>query len=374
MAITTEELARMAGCSVATVSRALNNTGAVAPETREAIYRTLRETRYTPQRVRSRKKGADSLIQIIYHRHSPTETLSLSPEGFVLSPLRPVSKASLRTKSILNDSFWPGIIDGATAEIQAWGYRAILTTNIDLQDPDLMASINAPDKAGVLLVGEYSDALTPVVDLCRHPLVLADLICDDTHDLVTTDNFAGMGAAFDHLYGLGHRRIGFVGRFDANFACAERFAAFQMKMAAAGLPVRPQWVYEGYSQIEPATEGVKKILSQPDRPSAFLCSNDCVALGVLRAADALGIRVPEQLSVVGFDGTEAVSLFTPTLTTVHVPVEEIGIMAVRLLMTKTKTKSKSAGLRRGCRIRVVPELAIGQSTRRVSEAAGPDIS
>jgi len=372
MAITAEELGRLVGCSTATVSRALNNTGAVAPETRAAIYRTLRETRYVPQRTRGRKKGADKLIEILYHRHSPSETVTLGHDGLAVGPLNPISESSLLAKPALGDAFWRGILDGAVAEIEAWHFKASLRTNINLEDPDFLADINGPDKAAVMVIGEPHPALKSLVDLCRYPLVLADLICDDTHDVVTTDNVAGISAAFDHLYALGHRRIGFAGKY-SNFAYVERYNAFKLKMAEADLPVRLEWVYEGYSHIGEAEEGVRKILSLAERPTALLCASDCVALGAMRAAASLGIRVPQELSIVGFDDIEASALLTPALTTLHVPVHDIGRQAIRLLMSQVR--SESEGLRSGCRVRLVPQLVIRESTVRAADAAtAPGIS
>ena len=363
MVMTASELSRLVGCSMATVSRALNNTGFVAPETREAIYRAMRKHSYVPQRAPKRSNHAKTtptpLVHIVYHRHTPREEVWLDHGGLNVGPLNPVSERLLKQRHILGDTFWRRVIDGAVAEANAWGYKAVLQTNTNLQDPHFIADINASGKTAVLLVGEYSAGLKKLVDLCRHPLVLADLICDDSHDVVTIDNLAGISAAFEHLYALGHRKIGFVGKSD-NFAFTERYAAFSLRMAAAGLPLRPEWVYEGYSYIEETTEGMKKLLSRPARPTAVICANDCVAMGTIRAAGALGISVPHQLSIVGFDDIEAAGMATPPLTTVQVPMQEIGRQSVRLLMIQVK--SAPHGPHRGCRVRLVPQLIIRQST------------
>lgn len=372
--MTSEEISRMVGCSAATVSRALNNTGVVAPKTREAILRALRDTSHLPQRSGRRQPGAakrgqvGNLVHIIHHRHSPTEKVSLGAGGLNIGPLHAVSETELSGRSLQrSSSFYRPMIDGAITELEHWGYKAVVQSNTDLQDPEFVADINASGKAGVLLIGEYTPSMKSLVDLCRHPLVLADIICDEAHDVVTIDNLTGITKAFDHLYELGHRRIGFVGRCDENFAYAERFVAFKMKMAEAGLPIRPDWIYEGYSYIETATEGMKKMLSLPDRPKALLCSNDCVAMGVLRAADALGIAVPGDLSVVGFDDMEAASLVTPPLTTIHVPVTEIGHQAIRLLMIQIMSEVRTK--HRGCRVRLVPELIVRHTTARCETVA-----
>lgn len=365
MAITAEELGRIVGCSTATVSRALNNTGPVAPETREAIYRTLRETKYVPQRATKRNglskggKNTQMAVEIIYHRHSPMEQLSVGSRGLTVGPLNPISPAELGLRT-LGDSFWREILDGAVAELGACGYAALLRANVDFDDPQLLADFNAPGKSGILVVGEPSPSLNSLIQLCRYPLVLADIVSGQAHDVVTTDNIAGIGMAFDHVYGLGHRKIGFVGRHDANFAYAERFVAFKMKMAEADLHVRPEWVHTGFSHIEETAETMQGMLSLADRPTALLCSNDCVAIGTLRAASALSLRVPEDVSVVGYDGIDASTIVTPPLTTIRVPMKEIGQLAVRLLYMQMQLGVRTH--HRGCRMRLVPELIVRGST------------
>ncbi len=368
MVMTAAEIGRLVGCSTATVSRAINNSGSVAPETRDAIFRMLRETQYVPQRTGRRRKGraaasasSTRLVHILYHRHSPFEPLTVGQGGVNVGPLHRATQSNLRSPRFgLADSFWRSIIDGAVAELACWDHKAVLDINTDLKSPQLISDLNEPGKEGVLIVGEASEELREIVAKCRHPLVLADHIYDQTHDVVTVDNLAGISTAFDHIYSLGHRRIGFVGRVDSNFAYAERFNAFSMKMASHSLPVRTEWVYEGYSHIEAAAAGVKKILSRADRPTALICSSDCVAIGALRAATSLGIAVPEELSIIGFDDIDAASLVTPPLTTLHVPAAEIGRQSVRLLMIQARSPVGSQRI--GCRVRLVPRLVIRGST------------
>lgn len=367
MTTTVAEIGRLAGCSGATVSRALNNSGSVSPETREAVFRAVKETRYIPKTVNRRSERGTSaahesqMVELLMYRHTLTEPLSFDGHDIKVGPLSHFPDSQhLRSKPYrLSSSFYRRIIDGVTKELAAWDCRTVLQLNEDLTDAALLREVNLPDRAGVLLMGEYGPQLGQFIACCQRPLVLVDLIHPGPV-AVTTDNLAGIGLAFDHLYGRGHRRIGFVGRNDQICAFAERFSGFRLKMADAGLSINPRWIYQGPSQIESTAEGMRPMLLQAERPTAFVCSNDCYALGVIRAASSLNIRIPHDLSVVGFDDEESASLVTPPLTTVRVPAADIGRQAVRQLMIQVRSPDASATS--GYQVRLVPNLIERQST------------
>jgi len=356
----------MAGCSIATVSRVLNNSGAVSAQKREAILKAIRETEFYTSRARrggrrvQSKKENTGVIEIVLHRHSPVERLSMRHGELRVGPLVPTKENGPSPRSFELNSFHRNIVDGAIEELSRWGFRAQIRMNSNLLDSALLADINGPDRSGVLLIGEYSNDLSQFVRHCMHPLVLVDIIGKGQPDVVTTDNFEGIREAFDHLYALGHRKIGFVGRRDEIIALAERYTAYKLKMTEYGLAIQPEWVYEGYDHIERTAAAVSEMLKHPDRPSALMCSNDCYALGVVRAASALNISIPGELSVMGFDDVDFASLITPPLSTVRVPVQEMGRQAVRQLMIQMKGGSPAKT--RGCHVRLLPELIVREST------------
>lgn len=361
---TIAELSRLSGCSAATVSRALNNNGAVSAKARQAVFKVLKETQYLQKKARKRGRNGvahrSKLVEIILHRESPIETLSIDPAGLRVGPLTAVPDShTLRGPDKLSGSFQRQIVDGVLSELERCGYRGVIQASKDLLSPALLADVSSVDRAGVLLLGEYTPHLAEFVSLCLHPLVLVDLMHDGAADVVTTDNMLGVGKAFDHLYGLGHRKIGFAGKLDRVVAFAERFSAYKYKMAEAGLKVAPHWVHEGPNHIDTTAAGIRPLLGHVDRPTAILCANDCTAFGVLRGASEMGIAVPSQLSVVGFDDEEAASLVTPALTTVHVPMAEIGRQAVRQLMIQMQLGASNRTC--GCRIRMLPELVVRSS-------------
>lgn len=368
MAATVAEIGRLAGCSIATVSRVLNNSGSVSPETRESILKAMRETQYRSKSAvrRGRSTGRNGgsgqgVVEVIQHRHSPVESLSLDHGELEVGPTVELYEGSSVPRSWhLGNAFHRRIVDGVVEELSRWGWRAQLQINTDLLDPQLVAEMNGPEHGGILLIGEYSADLPKFVDQCLHPLVLVDLVHDGPADVVTIDNLVGISAAFEHLRSLGHERIGFVGKRDDVVAFAERFTAYKLRMIEAGLAVRTEWVYEGPDHIEATAGAVRAILERPERPTALVCSNDCYALGVVRAANSLGLSIPERLSVVGFDDVEFASLVTPPLTTVRVPLREMGRQAVRELMGQVQVGVSPR--HRGCHVRLLPDLVVRRST------------
>ncbi|HEV7298324.1 MAG TPA: LacI family DNA-binding transcriptional regulator [Tepidisphaeraceae bacterium] len=370
---TIAELGKLAGCSIATVSRALNNSGSVSPKTRESVMKALRTAQAGQGSIgkNSARRGKATgrqvgFVEIILHRHTIYERVELNKDGLRIGPLaeQPSTGVLDEQSGALSHAFYRRIVDAAVAELGRWDQRAVMQFNSDLMDGSFLQGLNRPDCNGVILVGEPSPDLGPFIAQCSHPLILADSACDSWPSVVTVDNIAGITMAFEHVYKLGHRKIGFVGAELDNFAAAERFTAFKMRLADVGLPLRPDWVYGGGPQIQPAVRGMTKILSLADRPTALVCVNDWNAIATIRAAESLGLSVPRDVSVVGFDDVEIGSLFNPPLTTVRVPVTEIGRQAVRQLMIQIQAGISTGTL--GSKIRLVPELIVRSSTATVA--------
>jgi DNA-binding LacI/PurR family transcriptional regulator len=371
MPMTVAEIGKLVGCSGATVSRAINSSGAVSPKTRAAILNAVRTHDVSPARQRrgrpsgQQRARESGLVEILYFRDTPIERLSADHGEVTVGPYGHWNDAeSIMGGQELSSSFYRRIIGAAAAELGDWGHRAVIEVSRNLASPEAIADVNRPDRAGILLLGQYGPFLPTFVEQCLHPLVLVDLIQHGPSDVVTTDNMLGIGKAFDHLYELGHRKIGFAGKVLRDVAFMERFNAFRWKMSEAGLPLRDDWVYEGTHpmRLDQTQEGIVRLLKQKDRPMALLCANDCTALSVVRAAAHLGLRIPQDLSVVGFDDDEAAALVTPALTTVRIPVLEMGRQAVRQLMLQIQHPQPPR--QRGVHIRLIPDLVVRSSTAR----------
>ena len=367
---TIEQISKLAGCSSATVSRTINNSATVSLKTREAVMKAIAQTQYLVQRTGRRgrpptllKGRGTRLVEVLFSRNHPMERMSVNKGGLTIdAPQMWDSSKAFTSQYRISASFYLKIVDAAVHELSDRGYRTVMQSTNDLGSADTLAEVNRPDRDGVLLIGEYCPALGDFVKNCVHPLVLVDLIIPSKADVVTTDNQVGISKAFEHLYSLGHRKIGFAGKLDSVQGFVERYVTFKWKMAEFGLPVNPLWVYEGLNGIVETEQGVRKILAQRNRPTALVCVNDCAALGAIRAASGLDVRIPEQLSVVGFDDEEASSLVTPALTTVRTPVVEIGIQSARQIILQIEHPQLVRT--NGCCVRLTPDLVVRESTAR----------
>jgi LacI family repressor for deo operon, udp, cdd, tsx, nupC, and nupG len=359
MASTIEEIGRLVGCSSATVSRAMNRSGSVHPKTREAILRAVRETNYSAQPTgrRGRPSGAAArrlsrMVEILYFPETSAGPISLPAGG-------PDSDRFASTQDS-GRSFYCRLIEGVSAELSKCGFEGVLRTITHANSHTFIADPNRLDCAGVLVIGQEASAMDRFVERCMHPLMLVNIVRPGRSDAVTTDNAAGIASAFDHLHEMGHRRIGFAGRQNDVLAFTERFTSFKWKLAEAGLPFTPAWVADGPNRLDVIEKSAARILALESRPTAMLCANDVAAFGVIRAANKAGLRVPADLSVVGFDDDESAAVVSPGLTTVRIPVTEIGCRSVRQLMLMIQNPATIGQV--GAQIRLAPELIVRHST------------
>jgi DNA-binding LacI/PurR family transcriptional regulator len=368
MEMTVAEIGRRAGCSGGTVSRVINNSGYVSSETRQAVLKAMQESGYIPRSPRSSGRPASrqadrtaGTIEVIAFRNHPWENFSMDHGQVNIEPLPDQSEKTVFS-DILDHSvgFHRGLLFGIVEECRRLGYKVQLKAAGDLSTREFLAQVNAPDKCGVLLLGETCPHLEEFIKHCRHPLVLVDLLHEGRADMVTADNFMGIQMAFRYLYHLGHRKIGYVAGEQDIPGFIERFNAFKLNMVEAGLTIRENWVCREANHFGKTVETMKGILSQADLPTAVMCCNDLAAFAVIRATDQLGISVPEQLSLIGFDDLEAAALVTPPLTTVRHPVAEVGRESVHRVLARIQM-GKNNPLR-GCKILVKPELVIRKST------------
>jgi LacI family transcriptional regulator len=165
----------------------------------------------------------------------------------------------------------------------------------------------------------------------RLPLVVVDPINIAQPDVtsVGSTNFAGGMAATQHLLSLGHRRIAYLGGPPTSGCNQARMNGFRGAMEAAGAPVPKEYVWLREFLYDDGLAGGAALLDLPEPPTAIFAGSDEVALGALEAARARGLRVPEQLSVVGFDDTQVARLASPQLTTIRQPLREMGAVALR---------------------------------------------
>ncbi|TRO58283.1 LacI family DNA-binding transcriptional regulator [Streptomyces sp. IB201691-2A2] len=296
-------IAEAAGVSVATVSKVVNGRSDVSPETRARIERLLVERDYV-----ARGPGG---------AQSPVRTIDLTFDQLV-NPNNLV------------------ITQGVTEAAAEAGVDVVIGTAPD--DPLGAAwarKITNAGREGVILVTSEVTAQQRA-QFAQHdiPLVLIDPmnVPDESVPSIGATNFSGGMAATEHLLKLGHRRIAMIeGRHDAVCNTA-RLHGYQAALTGAGLNPDPRLIKRGAFRFEPAYQAALELFALDEPPTAVFAGNDLEAFGVIEAARVHGLRVPDDVSVVGFDDTAAARTSAPALTTVRQPFIEIGRAALRTLL------------------------------------------
>src|SRR5262245_19494599 len=302
---TIRDVARRAGVSVATVSRVVNDRPDVSQETRDAVMEVVRALSFSTNRsARALSKGRTGLV------------------GFTIP-------------YVLGD-YYSLILSGATEALHEQEMRAVLCPTRHEHDREaalVERLMRGTTDGGILVMPSESPGELGDLDAQGFPFVVIDapMPLPEQIPVVSATHSRGARAATDHLLRLGHRRIAIVTGRDGWVATEERRTGYQAALAAAGVLAAPELVQSGNFEIPSGYEAARKLLALSEPPTAIFACNDNMAVGVLRAAAEAGLRVPDDLSVVGFDDSELGRVTTPTLTTVRQPLEEMGRMAVSLL-------------------------------------------
>ena len=171
----------------------------------------------------------------------------------------------------------------------------------------------------------------------RVPVVVIDNSSSDkTIPSIIIDNYNAVRESVDYLYSLGHKRIGFMTGLHDSDVGKNRYAGYASSMHSHGLELDEALIFKGNYSFEAGTEGARNFLSLPTPPTAIMCANDVMAIATIKKAVQLGIDVPDDLSVVGFDDITVASQIAPPLTTVEAPIAEIAELAVRMLISLIK--------------------------------------
>lgn len=304
--VTIREVAEEAGVSIATVSRVLNGRDDVAPETRELVSRIIQLRGYSANRgARGLSAGRTGLVGLLVPLVFP--------------------------------AYFAAILSGATEALQDHDLRAVLSPTGHEHDREvtlldrLMHGLT--DGALIVLPEESSEELGRLVDAGYRFVVVDPLMpLDDRIASVSSANTSGADQAMKHLLGLGHRRIAIITGPRGWVATEERRRGYHAALAAAGILPDPALEVESNFEIDGGEQAANVLLDLPEPPTAIFAFNDNHAIGAIRAARARGLRVPDDLSIVGFDDVEHATVVTPALTTVRQPLAEMGRTAVSLLM------------------------------------------
>ena len=302
---TIRDIASLAGVSIATVSRVLNERPDVAAETREAVLEVVRAQGFSTNRsARALSAGRTGLVGV--------------------------------TLPIVHAAYFSYILSGASEALYEQDMRAILCPTLHQHDREVnlldRLMHGTTDGAILMLPKESSDELKALQEK-EYPFVVVDPrdYLDEGIPSVSAAHASGAKQATQHLLGLGHRRVAAI-TGEPGMATEERRTGYHAALAAAGIAPDPELVVEADWLITGGAAAASRLLDLPDPPTAIFAFNDNLAIGAIRAAQARGLSVPDELSVVGFDDTEETAIVTPALTTVRQPLAEMGRMAVSLLV------------------------------------------
>ncbi|PZR53564.1 LacI family transcriptional regulator [Xylanimonas oleitrophica] len=300
--MTISDVARAAGVSVATVSKVVNGRYGVAAETSQRVLEVVARLGYETSLV------ASSL------RRRKTNVI-----GILVAEFEPFSTELLKGIS--------GAVGGTGYELLAYSGAVSDDNRVGWERRSLSRL------AGTLIDGAVIVTPTVVVAGAGIPVVAIDPHTGPGGPwTVDADNVGGARAAVEHLVGLGHRRIAHVrGRTDLESARL-REQGYRESLAEAGIGFDPALVRDGGYRASRTTDSARELLSLPDRPTAVFAANDLSALRVIEVAHELGLRVPQDLSVVGFDDIPEASSGDQRLTTVAQPLRQMGARAAQMLL------------------------------------------
>lgn len=330
LSVTIQDVARRAGVSVTTVSSALNNSGRVADKTRDKVLKAARELGYVASlSARSLKGGRTNVV------------------GVVLGELRSPVFAELAAS--------------ASDAARAAGMDTLLyTTNYDrVRERNSVASLIDGLVDGLLIMlPKESEHDLELLSRSRVPVVLVNYHAPDPNvTVVGGDNYHGARAAVRHLIALGHRRVAFISGNADSGQSPERQRGYHDELVNAGLSPDPALVRGGDWSEQGGYRETSALLDLPDPPTAVFTANDHTAFGAINAVKARGLRVPEDLSVIGFDDIPSSQHIDPPLTTVRHPFGDIAQVAVKHLLDLIDGK---AGPRQ--RIELPSDLIVRAST------------
>lgn len=307
---TSADVARLAGVSRTTVSFVLNaNPGVqISPATRRRVLEAAESLGYTPSASARSLAGGS------------TRTLGL----VVRQP----------PEQVAADALLADLLRGVSAAARDAGYR-VLVEPIAPGDASYAALVRGRHVDGLILSGPLVEDRAVLADQVDLPVVLHGSLSGTQVPSVDVDNRAAARSVVEHLIGLGHRAIACVANSDASCVAAEeRLAGYREALEAAGIPRDERLVTAAAFDANTGHAALTRLLRRGVPFSAVFAGNDVVALGVIAAARASGLRVPGDLSVVGFDDIPLAAHFDPPLTTVRVPAYELGFTAGRALVDR----------------------------------------
>jgi DNA-binding LacI/PurR family transcriptional regulator len=325
VSVTVKDVAREAEVSVGTVSRVFNNHQNVAEEIRQRVLRAAAELGYTRSIHQDTAHNGGRAVKEI---------------GFLYCSID-----ALDTNAVASNPFWSHILHGVESEARKTNIKVTYRTISELvaTPPLLLSTIQDMKLGGILLVGPAEQETIQHIQMLNVPLVLVDnYVPRLSVDAVLGDNFEGARAAVDYLIEQGHRRIAFIGGpilsgprpLNRIYTLERRAAGYRTALLDAGIAVNYDLFESSNLDPDGGYNACKRLLQRNAHFTALFCANDETAIGSMKALREAGLRIPVDVSLIGFDDIAMVEHLTPALTTVRVPKEALGAVAVKQLLTR----------------------------------------
>ena len=329
---TINDVARLAGVSKKTVSRVINDSPLVRPDTRQKILSLMQEMGYAPDpQARGLAFRRSFLIGLVFD--NPTAQYIVNLQYGALDALR---DSGFELVVHPCDSKSEGYIEGIKRFVQQQKlYGVILIPRV------------SEDQA-------LADVLREIG--CRYVRIASVAMDEPANMVLTHDRQAGAEAA-NYLESLGHRRVALVTGPKRYRSSIERGGGFTEALAKRGIEIPPEMVYEGGYTFESGVAGAESLLTKNPRPTAIFACNDEMAAGIYKAALRMGLSIPGDLSVVGYDDSPLASQLWPALTTLRLPVRDLGRQAAAMLLAENWPRAAQAQ----AGISVSPHLVVRDS-------------
>lgn len=338
--VSLKDIAEKCGVSAATVSKALNNQKDIGEETKEKIKRTAEEMGYFPNSAaRALKTKRSYNIGVLFQDAA---------------------------RSGLTHEYFSGVLDGIMVEAESRGYDiTFINTHSEKQQMSYLEHCRYRNFDGVVIVC-VDDFNNPTVQQLMNdkiPVVTIDYLHQNC-TAVSSNNVKGMEELVHYIFERGHRKIAYIHGQDYSFVTKERLASFYRVMEELGVEVQEAYVREAkYLETKEAAEQTKELLQLKDRPTCIIYPDDTSLIGGLNVIHGAGLRIPEDISVAGYDGTKISQLLQPKLTTIHQDTAQIGKEAASHLIAQIE-KPKTALIER---VVIDGELLTGGSVGMVPE-------
>lgn len=322
MSVTLKDIAKKAGVSISTVSRIINNDPMkkASQETSNRVWKIVQELGYQPnQNARKLIKG-----------HTDDVPMKTKAIGCIFTS----------TTDTYTDPFFSQVAMGIQQEVSERGYvMGYSFSSYDMSDAALYNNISMNQVDGAVILGRFNKDVLEFLRKNIKNLVYAGVnYVDGGFDEVICDGYKGACTAVEHLISLGHKEIGFLGTTGANrefnLVNEHRYDAYVDTMKKHNLPIEQALVCDTELSSLDAYENMQEMLKRAKLPTALFCANDTVAIGAIKAINEKGICIPDEIAIIGLDDIEMASYTTPALTTIHVPKEDLGRFAVKILVDR----------------------------------------